>query len=91
MSKNIRKKMKTKHQALHNLLVGKLGYKKDVQIESGFEGDTLWVDEEEEWEFIEAEGWDLKRDREDFNENVGIDNKTKVYQQDGWFFWKNKE
>ncbi len=83
--------MKTKHQALHNLLVGKLGYKKDVQIESGFEGDTLWVDEEEEWEFIEAEGWDLKRDREDFNENVGIDNKTKVYQQDGWFFWKNKE
>ena len=74
----------TKHQALYNALTTQCGYEKDIIIESGFEGDSLWVDEEEEWNFIEEsdiyEGW-LKE--------VGL-KKEELLKSDGWVFWQSE-
>ena len=73
----------TKHQALANLYQ-KQFKKSDIEIESGFEGDSLWADDHEQWDFMRKEdayaGW---KDDEEI--------KTKVYFQDNWYFWWSLE
>ena len=76
----------TRHQALYNLLTDKLGYKEDVDIESGFEGDFLWVNEEAQWVAWQDEGFDVE-DREFMENHYGVDRETTIYKQDGWLIW----